>query len=157
MTLVLRHSAALELNLVEYRGVVTLAELHALAAFAADHRDLMVQDGLAVVAPDARFSDVDTDALDELFAHYRQLYAPIKFEMLRRSAWVCLSERAAPQVKHWLGGDTREGMSSAVRQFDSIAAAGEWLVLSGAEIAAVERGEGFVEIARFQDAPALVR
>jgi hypothetical protein len=153
VTIVLRHNEALELNLVEYRDVVSLAELKALAQFAAANPEHMVRDGLAIVMPNARFSDVDAPALDALFAHYRQLYAPIQFQLLRRSAWICQSDAAAPQVRHWLSGDIREGMSSAVRQFDTIAEAGEWLVLSAAEIARAERREGFVEVARFE-APA---
>lgn len=157
MTVVLRHNANLELNLVEYRDVVTLAELKALADFVAAHPQHMARDALAVVMPGARFSDVDATALDQLFAHYRKLYAPIQFQLLRRSAWICQSEAAAPQVRHWLSGDTREGMSSAVRQFDTIAEAGEWLVLSAAEIALAERREGFAELARFGEAHASVR
>lgn len=157
MTIVLRHNETLELNLIEYRDVVSLAELKALAQFAAANPEHMVRDGLAVVMPNARFSDVDKSALDALFAHYRTLYAPIEFQLLRRSAWVCLSEHAAPQVRHWLSGDAREGMQSAVRQFDSIAEAGEWLVLSDDEMALAERREGFPEVARFSDAPMLAR
>lgn len=157
MTIVLRHNEALELNLIEYRDVVSLAELRGLAQFAAANTEHMVRDGLAIVMPNARFSDVDKPALDALFAHYRQLYAPIQFQLLRRSAWVCQSEAAAPQVHHWLSGDAREGMQSAVRQFDTLAEAGEWLVLSADEVARAERREGFEEVARFTDPPALTR
>ncbi len=157
MTVVLRHNEALELNLIEYRDVVSLAELRALAQFAAANPEHMVRDGLAIVMPNARFSDVDARALDALFAHYRKLYAPIEFQILRRSAWVCLSEAAAPQVRHWLSGDVREGMQSAVRQFDTLAEAGEWLVLNAEEIALAERREGFAEVARFNHATALAR
>jgi hypothetical protein len=157
VTVVLRHNAALELNLVEYGGVITLAELTALARFVAANPEHMVRDGLAIVMPGARFADVDKAALDALFARYRKLYAPIEFQILRRSAWVCLSDAAAPQVRHWLSGDIREGMSSAVRQFDTLAAAGEWLVLSREEMALAERREGFIEVVRFDHAPALVR
>lgn len=157
MTIVLRHNEALDLNLIEYRDVVSLAELKALAQFATENPEHIVRDGLAIVMPNARFSDVDAPALDALFAHYRQLYAPIQFQLLRRSAWVCQSEHAAPQVRHWLSGDAREGMQSAVRQFDTLAEAGEWLVLSNEEIARAERREGFTEVARFTDPPARTR
>ena len=60
-------------------------------------------------------------------------------------------------MRHWLSGDIREGMSSAVRQFDTLAEAGEWLVLSPTEIALAERRESFIEIARFDHAPAFAR
>lgn len=155
MTIVLRHSEKLELNLIEYRDTISLAELHALAAFAAANPQHMVRDALAVIMPGARFSDVDAAALDQLFAHYRQLYAKVEFQLLRRSAWLCLSPEAAPQVRHWLRGDAREAMSSAVRQFETYAEAGEWLVLNPEEIALLERGETFVEITRFPEAATL--
>lgn len=157
MTIILRHSERLELNLVEYRDTISLAQLQALAVFAAAHPEHMVRDAIAVIMPDARFSDVDAPALDALFAHYRKLYATVEFQLLRRSAWLCLSPAAAPQVRHWLTGDTREGMSSAVRQFDNYADAGEWLVLSPDETILLESGESFDEISRFADAPAMAR
>jgi hypothetical protein len=157
VTVVLRHSERLELNLVEYRDTISFAQLQALAGYAAANQHHIVRDGLAVVMPGARFSDVDAPALDALFAHYRKLYAAVDFQILRRSAWICLSEDAAPQVRHWLSGDTREGMSSAVRQFDTYAEAGEWLVLNNEEVALIERGETFVELMRFGEAPAMAR
>lgn len=49
--------------------------------------------------------------------------------------------------------DLREALSSTVRKFDTFAEAADWLLLSAAEIDAVERGEGFVELAVFGDAP----
>lgn len=157
MTIVLRHSEKLELNLVEYRDTVTLAQLKALAAFATAQPEHIRYDGLSVIMPGARFDDVDTAALDRLFDYYRMLYAQLDFQMLRRSAWLCLSEAAAPQVTHWLSGDAREGMSSAVRQFETYADAGEWLVLNAEEVALAQRGEGFVEVIRFGETPALAR
>jgi hypothetical protein len=90
--------------------------------------------------------------LDGLFARYANLYAPLNFQIIRRAAWICLSQLAAPHVHHWLGGDARSAMSSAVRQFDSFLEAAEWLVLSPAEMAEVERGEGFVQVAHFETA-----
>lgn len=155
MTIVLRHSERLELNLVEYRETISLAQLTGLAGFAAAHPEHMVRDAIAVIMPGARFSDVDAPALDQLFAHYRKLYAAVEFQILRRSAWLCLSPEAAPQLRHWLTGDAREGMSSAVRQFETYTDAGEWLVLNRDEIALLERGESFAELKRFTDAPAL--
>jgi hypothetical protein len=157
VTIVLRHNERLELNLVEYRDTISLAQLQELAAYAVGKPEHMRRDSLNLVRRRARFADVDEAALDELFAHYRQLYAPLNFQMLRRSAWICFSEAAAPQVRHWLTHDSRQAMSSAVRRFDTYADAGEWLVLNTEEIAIVERGEGFAEIARFGAAPAPAR
>lgn len=155
MTIVLRHSERLELNLVEYRDAISLSQLHRLAAFAGGHPEHMVRDSLAVIMPDARFSDVDAPALDALFAHYRTLYADVEFQIVRRSAWLCLSPKAAPQLRHWLTGDARGGMSSAVSQFETYADAATWLVFSPEEAGLLERGETFAELARFGDTPAM--
>lgn len=150
MTIVLRRNEGLELNLVEYRETVTLPELKCLAAFATAQPLYMKSDSLNVILPGAAFA-VDQATLDALFELYRELYATLSFEMLRRSAWVCLSPEAAPALAHWLSGDARQGMSSAVRGFDSMAEAGEWLLLNPAESAAAERGEGFAHVKSFTD------
>jgi hypothetical protein len=157
VTIIVRYNETLELNLIEYRDAISMAELKALAAFAAGRPEHMRCDALALVHPGATFIDADTAALDALFSLYRSLYATIDFQMLRRSAWICQSPAAAPQVRHWLSGDVREAMSTAVRQFETYAEAADWLVLSAAEMASVQRGEGFEEIARFADTPAPLR
>jgi hypothetical protein len=146
----LRHSEELELNLVEYRDAITMAELERFAEFNGRNVESMTRDCLNIVMPGASFSGVDAAALDGLFARYANLYAPLNFQIIRRAAWICLSQLAAPHVRHWLGGDARSAMSSAVRQFDSFLEAAEWLVLSPAEMAEVERGEGFVQVAHFE-------
>lgn len=156
MPVVLRYNETIDLNKVDYSGVITRAELDALAGFAGPNPVHMRRDTLNVVALGAWF-DVSDAYLDALFARYRELYARLRFEMVRRAAWVCLSGRAAPTLHYWLSGDTRKAMLSAVRQFDNYADAGEWLVLNSDEIAAAERGEEFVELFSFTEAAALAR
>lgn len=157
MTIVLRHNATLELNLVEYRDSITLAELKALAAYVAARSEHMRRDSIGIVMPGGVFNNVELTALDSLFALYRDLYSTLEFQMLRRAAWICQSPAAQQHVTHWLSGDTRGAMSSAVRQFDSIADACEWLVLTAADAPVIERREGFVEVARFSQAATLAR
>jgi hypothetical protein len=152
----LRHSETLELNLVEYRGAVTMAELDGFAEFNARNVESMTRDCFNVVMPGASFASIDFAALDTLFKRYVKLYAPLDFQIIRRAAWLCLSDDAAAHVRHWLGGDARAAMSSAVREFDSFLEAGEWLVLSPAEMGDVELGRGFAEVVRF-DASARTR
>jgi hypothetical protein len=148
---VLRHHEALELNLVEYCGAISLAELKALAEFQAVNTQHLRRDCLAHVRPGAHFACVDFTALDDLFAHYRALFAPLDLQIVRRSAWLCESEAACRHVRHWLAGDPRTGMASAARQFDTFAEACEWLLLSDAEAEIVARAEGFAEIAAFDE------
>jgi len=149
VSIVVRYSERLELNLVEYSGEITLPQLHALAAYGARHPVFLRADALNVVRPDANFS-VDFAVLDALFARYQELYARLQFQIYRRSAWICLSAAAEGHIVHWTGAnDMREALSSNVRMFASFAEAADWLMLSPAELAQVERGEGFSELALF--------
>lgn len=158
MTVVLRHNETLELNLVEYAGAITDAQLKAVAAYGSSHISFLQSDALNIVRQDADFSAVDFKALDALFIRYRSLYAPLNFQIYRRAAWLCLSTAAEPHIQYWVGGhDLRGAMSSAVRKFATLAEAGDWLLLSPAEIEAIERGEGFVELFNIPEAAALVR
>lgn len=150
MTILLRYNPALELNLVEYQDVISLAELKALARFSAAHPDVLKSDALNVVQPSADFSAITLPALDDLFGSYRVLFAPLNLEIYRRAAWICLNDAARPYVEHWLAGrDMRKGMSSEVRQFETYAEAADWLVLGPQETPLLESGEGFTEITRF--------
>jgi hypothetical protein len=149
--LVLRHNDPLELNLAEYCGSVTVLELEAAAAFFAARVSLLKHDTLHLVHASADFDGVEFGALDRLFERYARIFAPIDFQIVRRSAWVCQSEAAQPHIAYWVDGrDTRAALSSTLRRFGSLAEAGEWLLLSGAEIATLERGEGFADLARFE-------
>lgn len=156
MPAVLRVNETLELNLVEYQGGVTLAELKALAAFMARNPQHMARDTMTFIQPGCDFKAITFAELDTLFAYYAKLYAPLNLQIMRRAAWVCASPAARPHLDHWLSGDARKSMSSTVRQFDTPADAADWLLLSREELAIVERGQGFKDIVRFS-APAMAR
>lgn len=154
MPVVLRHNAGLEMNLAEYHGQISLSELEAVAAFLAVNPDFLKRDTLSVVHPAAAFTGILFADLDRLFGRYRTLYAPLNFEMLRRSAWLCFSPEAQTHVDYWLGGrDAREAMSTTVRQLGTYAEAGEWLVLNAQETNMLQTGEGFAVVASFDLAP----
>jgi hypothetical protein len=150
VTVIFRRNDTLELNVVEYRGSVTLAELKALAEAQARNPGPLKSDTLSWVLPGADFNSIDLAALDELFAFYRSLYSPMHFQIFRRSAWLCQSLAALPHVQHWADGrNTRQDLSSDVRLVNTMAEAGEWLILSEAETAMMESGQDFTEQARF--------
>lgn len=150
MTLVLRHNDKLELNRVEYSGAISLAELIAVAEFQAQEPTWLSYDCLNLVAPGAYFEQVDHRALDALFERYSALFKPLQLVIFRRAAWLCESDEARPQIRHWIGGrDTRAGISSDIREFDSIGEACEWLVLSPAQAEIAARPENFREIVRY--------
>lgn len=149
MTIVLRHNDKLELIRADYSGSVTLAELTALAEFQAANPTWLTFDALAIVAPGADFLSVDKPALDALYAKYAELFSPMHFLILRRSAWICLSEAAEEHVRYWLGDRaTRETISSDVRRFETFAEAADWLVLNQDATQALETADGFVEFFR---------
>lgn len=152
MPVVLRYNESLELNLAEYHGSVTPAELKAVAEFLAADPAFLKRDCLSVACPGCDFDSVDFRELDQLFGGYAQLYAPINFQIIRRSAWLCLSHPAQRYVDYWtIGRDARGALSTTLRQFSTYAEAGDWLVLSEAEAEALRSGSGFAEIARFED------
>ena len=150
MTVAFRHNQSLELNRVEYHGSVTLAELEALADFQAANPRWLSYDCLNLIMPGADFGKVDFAALDEIFKKYRVLFEPLHFVIVRRSAWICQSPAARPHLHHWISDrDTREGMSSDLRQFDSFADAGAWLVLTHDQTTMLQRGDDFDEVVAF--------
>lgn len=152
MPVVLRHNELLEFNIAEYRGAITVAELQAVADFLAVNRVFLKCDCLSIVYPGTTFDTVAFDDLDRIFGRYRTLYAPMNFQIIRRSAWICFSPAAQPHIDHWSGKrDAREAMSTTLRQFASFEEAGNWLVLSEAETLAMQTGAGFDEIASFDD------
>lgn len=152
MPVVLRHNELLELNIAEYRGAITVAELQAVADFLTANSSFLKCDCLSIVFPGAVFDTVAFDDLDRIFGRYKTLYAPINFQIIRRSAWLCFSPAAQPHIDHWSGKrDAREAMSTKLRQFASFEEAGDWLVLSEAETLALQTGAGFDELARFDD------
>jgi hypothetical protein len=151
---VLRHNDVLELNIAEYHGVITLAELQAVADFLANNRSFLKSDCLSVVFPGAVFEGIEFDGLDRIFGQYKTLYAPMNFQIIRRSAWLCFSPAAQNHVDYWSGKrDAREAMSTTLRQFASFEEAGDWLVLSEAETLALQTGAGFDELVRFGPPP----
>ena len=152
MPAVLRHNEKLELNLVEYWGGVSLAELKAMAAFMAQNPLRLQHDTLTIIQPGCDFDAIAPADLDALFAYYAKLFAPLDIHIMRRSAWVNRSAAAQSALRRWLSGDARALMRSNVRAFDSLPEAADWLLLNQEDLALIERGEGFVDIARFAGA-----
>lgn len=158
MPVVLRHNEQLELNIAEYRGSISFAELKAVADFLASNPSFLKSDCLNLVVAGAYFDNVDLDALDQLFGRYKTLYKPINFQIMRRSAWLCLSPAAQAHVDHWSGKrDAREAMSTTLRQFATFEEAGDWLVLSEAETIALQTNAGFDDLARFEQPTDITR
>ena len=158
MTVILRHNDSLELNHVEYEGSITPAELAALADYQATDPSWLSYDCINWIKPGADFRTVDLADLDDIFQKYRALFEPLNFVIFRRSAWICESDASEGHLQNWIGErDTRRGMSSDVRRFDTLAQACAWLVLNPAQALTVARAEGFKEVVRFTEPPSLAR
>jgi len=154
---VLRHNETLELNRVEYHGAVTASELFQLAEFHNHAPKWLTFDFLSLILPGANFDAVDFPALDDLFGRYRKMLAPMEFLMMRRSAWLCQSERARAHLFHWMNGrETRDSMSSDVRLLESFEQVGDWLLLNPTELDQLRTGEGFFEVVRYVEQPTRV-
>lgn len=144
MTILLRHNAKLELTRADYVGSVTLEELLALAAFNAAEPQWLKHDCLSLVLPGTDFLSVDFKQLDAIFERYRQMYGPMRFHIMRRSAWLCLSPAARAHVDYWvIDRDTKQQLSTNLRLFESFEEAGDWLMLQPAELDELKSGEGF--------------
>lgn len=149
MTVIIRRNEAVELNLVEFVGDISVDELKAMAKFQSDKPELLTSDCLNVVRAGATFNHVTFQQLDALFEHYRTLFSPLRLQIFRRAAWLCEDDGPKAHITHWLSRDAREGMSSTVKQCCSFAEAADWLLLTDMERSMLECGEGFDEIARF--------
>lgn len=154
MTIVLRHHGEFELNFVEYSGAVTPAEIMALADFQSGQPTLLTYDLLALIKPDTDLAAVQFSKLDAMYARYRDIFRPLNLVIIRRVAWVCESPSARSHLQHWLGEpEISKTFASDIRVFETRAEAAEWLVYDPAKAAAIVRGDGFTDLARY-DEPA---
>jgi len=152
LTVIFRRNEALELNLCEFSGAITLGELTALAKYQAEKPHILGSDTLNLVRASCDFSAIGFKDLDGLFEDYRKLFTPLGLEIFRRAAWLCEDDQPKAQLAYWLSQDAKEGMSSTVKLCHSFTEAADWLLLTDAERALVERGGDFLECARFSQA-----
>jgi hypothetical protein len=157
VTVIFRRNEALELNLCEFTGPIGVGELKAIAKFLADKPDILGSDTFNRACADADFSGITFETLNAIFDHYRMLFSPLRLQIFRRAVWMCESDGPKAHVAHWLSQDTKEGMSTTVKQCHSFGEAADWLLLMDLERVKLETGEGFEEIARFQFPPEPAR
>lgn len=153
MPIALRHNEALELSRIEYSGAMRAEEMFNHAAFNAANPIWLGFDCVSVIHPDVDVSAISLPNLDVVFSTNRKLFEPLNLMFMRRSAWVCESPQGQRFLSHWLSKRNAEKSPwTDVRQFDTFEAAGEWMLLTPANIAIVKSGEDFKEIARFEAA-----
>lgn len=150
MPTVLRHNPRLELNRVEYFGVMQASEFHDHAAFNLANQAWLGFDCLSVIGADIDISALSIADIDAVFAANRAMFEPLKLLFMRRSGWVCESDTGRQLLHHWLS--KREGKRlpyAEERLFETYEAAGEWLRLAPDAVDALKVGADFAEIARF--------
>lgn len=158
MPIRLRHNDQLEISRVDYHGLLRGKELHDHAAFNAQNPAWLGFDCINVVDPRIDLSAISPADLEEVFDAHRELFEPLQLLFMRRSAWVCSDPAAQRLLSYWISKRTGQRNQWAdVRQFPSFEAAGEWLLVSADALAALESGQGFKEIARFEAPPAPAR
>ena len=151
MPTVLRHNETLEVSRVEYSGAMTVKDLHDHAAFNTANPIWLDFDCISVIHADVEVSAISLTNLDGVFSAHRQLFEPLGLMFMRRSGWVCESPAGQRFLSHWLAKRNVDRSPWAdVRQFDTLEAASEWLLLNSADAAALKSSEGFREIARFE-------
>lgn len=158
MPIVLRHNAKLELSRVEYNGAMRAKDLHDHASFNAANPVWLGFDCISVIHDDVDVAGISLPDLDGVFTAHRELFEPLNLMFMRRSAWVCESPAGQRFLSHWLAKRNVDKSPWAdVRQFNSFEAAGEWMLLSAENIAALKSGEDFTEIARFESSTSFAR
>jgi hypothetical protein len=155
VSIILRHNPKLELSRVEYTGAIRGKDMHDHAAYNAANPIWLGFDCISVIHDDVDVSGISLPDLDGVFSAHRQLFEPLNLMFMRRSAWVCESPNGQRFLSHWLNKRNADKSPWAdVRQFNSFDEAGEWMLLSAENIAALKSGDGFSEIARFESSPA---
>ncbi|MFT3726268.1 MAG: hypothetical protein QM759_00375 [Terricaulis sp.] len=150
LTVVLQHSRSLELNRIFYGGRISNAQMVALADYQLAHPDWLAYDVFNLIAPGADFSPIRTEDLDAIVAKYTTIFAPRDLLIFRRSAWINRSPAAQAQLDHWIARrNTRKEQTLDARQFESVPEAANWLVLTADKAPLLETGEGFEELARY--------
>lgn len=155
MPTVLRHNPQLELNRVEYFGMMQAGEFHHHAAFNFANQAWLDFDCLSVVHPDIDVSAMTPADIDSVFDLNRGLFEPLKLIFMRRSGWICESADGQRLLSHWLSKRDGKRLPYAdERLFETYESAGEWLQLTPDAIVALRTGEGFSEVARFETTTA---
>ena len=155
MPITLRHNSKLEVSRVEYSGAIGGVDMHEHATFNAANPVWLGFDCISVIHADVDVSGISLVDLDGVFRTHRQLFEPLNLMFMRRSGWVCESPIGQRFLSHWLEKRNVDKSPWAdVRQFNTFDAASEWLLLSPDDAVALKSGDGFLDIARFDNGAA---
>ncbi|MFT3726269.1 MAG: hypothetical protein QM759_00380 [Terricaulis sp.] len=153
LPVVMQHSRDLELGRIEYRGRITNAEVIAILEYQLAHQEWLAYDTVNLITADAEGGALHPAHLDAILANYATLFAPTDLLIFRRSAWINLSPALQPVVDHWINRrNTGGGQTLEARQFKSFAETVPWLKLPANAATLLETGEGFQELARYEQA-----
>ncbi|MGE3249455.1 MAG: hypothetical protein AB7J28_14540 [Hyphomonadaceae bacterium] len=154
MTIVFRRSETLDLCALEFSGAVSIADLIAHLEFRATHADLQAADTFHFVHPDMLFT-FPPERIDDVRSHMRSMLAKAPLPVIRRTTWICKSDRALPHLKRWLldRAPGEDGLYVTPRLVETIEEAAEWLIVPVGELRAFAAGERSRHVGTLEHTP----
>lgn len=154
MPILMRHNESLELTRVDFFGQLLPEHVHGYGAYGLANPHLVGFDTITFVGADIDVASITSTHLDAFFNAYGGMLRASDKMVRRRTGWVCDEPRCQAALSQWLAKRNAGAEPDAqVRQFATSEAVSEWLLLSPAAATALNTGEGFVELARFDSAP----
>ena len=158
MPIVMRHNEALELTRVDFFGQLLPEHVRAYGAYGIANPHWAEFDTMTFVADDTDVSAITPGDIDSFFNAFGHMLRASDKMVRRRTGWVCDNAVCKAALAFWLAKRNANVEPDAhVRLFQTGAAASEWLLLSPSAAAALQSGEGFTDLARFDDTPGASR
>ncbi len=154
MPIVMRHNEALELTRVDFFGQLLPEHVRGYGAYGMANPHWAEFDTITFVADDTDVSAITSADIDGFFNTFGHVLRASNKMVRRRTGWVCDDATCKAALAFWLAKrNANVEPDKQVRLFATSEAASEWLLLNAEGAAALQSGQGFTELARF-DAPA---
>jgi len=154
MPIVMRHNEALELTRVDFFGQLLPDHVRAYGAYGIANPHWAEFDTMTFVADDADVSAITPADIDSFFNAFGHMLLASDKMVRRRTGWVCDNATCKAALAFWLAKRNADvEADNQVRLFATGEEASEWLLLNTENAAALQSGQGFTELARF-DTPA---
>ncbi|MCX7357663.1 MAG: hypothetical protein NT015_05920 [Alphaproteobacteria bacterium] len=158
MPIVMRHNESLELTRVDFFGKLLPEHVRGYGAYGMANPHWAEFDTMTFVAADTDVSGISPADIDGFFTTFGHVLRASNKMVRRRTGWVCDNDLHQAVLAHWLTKRNANVEPDAhVRLFVTGEAASEWLLLNPSAAAALQSGDGFTELARFDGASALAR
>lgn len=154
MPIVMRHNEALELTRVDFYGKLLPEHVRGYGAYGMANPQWIEFDTMTFVADDTDVSAITSADIDDFFNAFGRMLRASDKMVRRRTGWVCDNATCKAALAFWLAKrNTGVEPDNQVRLFATGEQAGQWLLLNAEAAAALQSGDGFTELARFETAP----